>query len=395
MAVATRPANEPVSSGELQILDLERASEVERRHQVLAAYLDLQGDDALVIQRPSNFAWLTGGGDNLRPGSPDPTTSLFITREARVALCNSVDSLQVFDRELSGLGFQLKERPWDEPRQVLVQDLCRGRRVATDVPAPGMRDAENELADFRRSLSEREIVTLRRLARMLTHAVEATARNFAIGDTEAEVAGQLAHRLLRHQMTPVRLQVLADGQGRRYRNWSHGSDRIERFCTIGAVARMHGLHCGVTRTVSLGQPPNALLEAHQTASLVAATAFFFSQAGWDSQQTWQRIERIYEKYGAAEEWRSAEQGDVTGYEAVEIPFTPRTKIRLSTGTPIFWRPSVRIAAIGETILIHADRTEVLTKPEDWPQLSVNVKGMSVQVPDILIREVSHKRIRRP
>ena len=56
---------------------------------------------------------------------------------------------------------------------------------------------------------------------------------------------------------------------------------------------------------------------------------------------------------------------------------------------------MRIAAVGETILIHADRTEVLTKPEDWPQLSVNVKGMSVQVPDILIREVARERIRRP
>jgi len=394
MAVATRPANEPVSSGELQILDLERASEVERRHQLLAAFLDLQGDDALVIQRPSNFAWFTGGGDNTLPGSSEPTAALFLTREARVALCNSVNSLKVFDHELSGLGFQLKERPWDEPRPALIQDLCRGRSVASDQPWPGLRDADLELADFRRTLSDRETVTLRRLARMLTHAVEATARNLASGDTEAEVAGQLAHRLVRHQLTPVRLQVLADGQGRRYRHWNYGSDQIERYCTVSAVARMHGLHCGVTRTVSLGQPPNALLEAHQTAALVAATAFFFSQAGWDSQQVWQRIERIYEKYGAAEEWRCAEQGDVTGYEPVELPLTPRTRFRLSTGTPIFWHPSVRVASIGETVLIHADRTEVLTKPEDWPQLSVNVKGTSVQIPDILCREISRERSRR-
>jgi hypothetical protein len=56
---------------------------------------------------------------------------------------------------------------------------------------------------------------------------------------------------------------------------------------------------------------------------------------------------------------------------------------------------VRIAPIGETVLIHADRTEVLTKPEDWPLLSINVKGTSVQVPDILIREVSRERFRRP
>ncbi|MBL8851423.1 MAG: hypothetical protein JNG89_17195 [Planctomycetaceae bacterium] len=391
MAVATRPAFEPVSSGEIQVLDRERAEEVDRRHQALAAYLELRGDDALLIQRPSNFAWLTCGGENVRPGSSDPTTSLFVTREARVALCNSVDSLQVFDHEISGLGFQLKERPWDEPRSVLIDDLCRGRRVATDVPWPGLRNADAELADFRRSLTAKEAQDLRGLARSLTRAVEATARNCAYGDAESEVAGQVAHRLLRHQMTPVRIQVMADGQGRRYRNWSCSGERIDRFCTISAIARQHGLHCGVTRTFSLGQPPQALLEAHQTASLVAASAFFFSQAGWDFQQTWPRIERIYEKYGAAEEWRTAEQGDVIGYEPSEVKLSSRTSLRLSAGTPIFWHPTVRVAGIGETVLLHPDRTEVLTRPEDWPQLSINVKGTSVQIPDILIRELTVRR----
>lgn len=394
MAVAQRSAYEPVSSGEFQVIDLERAGEVERRHQLLASYLDLHDDDALIVQRPSNFAWLTCGGDNTRPDGTEPAAALFVTREARVALCNSANSAQLFDHELPGLGFQLKERPWDEPRTVLIDDLCRGRRVATDLPQPGLREADQELADFRRELSESETQVLRGLARTVTHAVEATARSFAPGETEAEVAGQVAHRLLRHHAAPVRIQVLADGQGRRYRDWKRGEGQIDRYCTITVVARQNGLHCGVSRTVSLGQPPSALLDAHQTAVLVAATAFFFSQAGWESRQTWQRIERIYEKYGAAEEWRHAAQGEVIGYEPNEVELSPRAGFQLATGTPIFWHPSVRVASVGDTVLIHADRTEVLTKPQDWPQLSVNVKGTSVQVPDILCREWTSPK-RRP
>ena len=88
MAVATRTAYEPVSSGEIQVVDLERAEEVERRHQLLASFLDLKGDDALLLQRPSNFAWLTCGGENTRPGTSETTTTLFITEEARVAVRN-------------------------------------------------------------------------------------------------------------------------------------------------------------------------------------------------------------------------------------------------------------------------------------------------------------------
>ena len=386
MAVAQRSAYDPVSSGEFQVVDLERAGEVERRHELLASYLDLHDDDALVIQRPSNFAWLTCGGDNTQPAGVDPTAALFVTREARVVLCNSANAARIFDHELPALGFQLKERPWEESRSVLIDDLCRGRRVATDIPHSGLRDADLELADFRRELGEAEIVALRGLARIVTHAVEATARNFACGETEAEVAGQVAHRLLRHQARPVGIQVLADGQGRRYRDWKNSDGRIDRYCTISAVARRSGLHCGVSRTVSLGQPPSALVEAHQTAALVAATAFFFSQAGWEAKQTWKRIQRIYEKYGAAEEWRCATQGEVIGYEPLEVTLSPRTDFQISSGTPIFWHPSVRVASIGETVLVHADRTEVLTKPEDWPQLSVNVKRTSVQIPDVLCRE---------
>ncbi|MFO1093235.1 MAG: hypothetical protein U0992_07960 [Planctomycetaceae bacterium] len=393
MAVATRPY-EPVSSGELQILDPERATEVDRRHQLLAAYLELRGDDALLLQRPSNFAWLTCGGNNTLPGANEPTAALFVTREARVALCSSADSSQLFDHELSGLGFQLKERPWEEPRSVLIEDLCRGRNVAADGPTPGARNAETELADFRKSLNDREVIAIRSLARTLTHSVEATARSFSCGDTAAEVAGQVAHRLYRHQATPVRIQVLADGQGRRYRHWTCGNEQIERYCTIIAVARQRGLHCGVARTVSLGQLPNALVEAHQTAALVACSAFFFSQAGWEFRETWRRVERIYEKYGAAEEWRQADVGAMTGYEPCEVSLSPRTNCRIAAGTPMFWHPTVRVATIGETILVHSDRTEVLTRPEDWPQLSINIKGTSVQIPDILCREISNGRLLR-
>lgn len=387
MAVASRAACEPVSSGEFQAVDLERAEEVERRHHLLAAFLELTGDDALILQRPSNFAWLTCGGTNCRPGAGDAAAALFITPDARVALCNAVDSAELFDFELPGLGFQLKERPWDEPRQVLLNDLCRGRRVATDVPSPGLRDVGGELADFRRALGPREWAELRGLSRLLTHAIEATARHFSPGDSEAEVAGQLAHRLLRHQVTPVRIQVIADGRGRRYRHWGFSNDSIDRCCVISALVRRRGLHCGATRTVSLGQPPAALVEAHQRAALVAATAFYFSQAGWELAQTWRRIARIYEKYGAAEEWHDADQGEVLGYEPVEAIAAPRATYRLSPGTPVFWHPSVQAAAVGETILVHADRTEIVTQPEDWPQLSVNVKGTAIEVPDILCREL--------
>ena len=387
MSTASSLAYDPVSSGELPSLDLERVDEVERRHKLLAEHLELRGDQGLLIRKPSNFAWLTCGGRNTRPGTNEAVASAFLTNEARVLLCNVIDSQQLFDRELPALGFQLKERPWDESCEVLRNDLCRGRQVGCDVPQEGLRDAGAELADFRRRLDARELTTLRALARSLTHAVEASCRTFQHGDTEAEVAGQVAHRLMRHGINPVRIQVMADGQGHRYRHWGFGSDRIERYCVISVVVERLGLHCGVTRTVCLGQPPSSLLESHQLAALVAATGMFFSQAGWESRETWSRIQRIYEKFGAPDEWRLVDQAEVTGYEMVEQRISPKSKFHLSAGTPVYWHPTVNGASVGESIIVHAEHAEHITQPGDWPQLEIEVKGKMVHVPDVLCREV--------
>ncbi len=198
---------DPLSSAELQAVDPERFQEVERRHALLVEYMALSNLQGLLLVRPENFAWLSAGGDNSRRLSGEPVAALFITPDARLVLCNSVDSLQLFDRELAGLGFQLKERPWTEDRQILCQDLCRGRTVADDLSP--LSTTGRDLADLRALLSSEDVRRLRNLAHDLTHAVEATARHCFPGESEAEVAGQLAHRLLKREVSPVTLQVMA------------------------------------------------------------------------------------------------------------------------------------------------------------------------------------------
>ncbi|HID24417.1 MAG TPA: hypothetical protein EYP14_18740, partial [Planctomycetaceae bacterium] len=53
----------PMSSAEIPLAGAERAVEVERKHQAVTELLASRQFDALLIQRPSNFAWFTAGGD--------------------------------------------------------------------------------------------------------------------------------------------------------------------------------------------------------------------------------------------------------------------------------------------------------------------------------------------
>jgi Xaa-Pro aminopeptidase len=375
---------DPVSTDNLQLVDLDRLHEVERRHALLAEYLSLRNLDALLLQRPENFAWLSCGGDCTRNLSGSPAAALFVTADARLALCQSPDSGQLFDRELNGLGFQLKERPWTEPLPVLMNDLCRGRQIASDHDLEGT--IHEDLSDFRCALSDKDHEHLRALGRELTHCLEAAARHCERGDSESELAGHLCHRMMRREISPVSIQVMADGQGRRYRHWAYGPDHIERFAVLTAIGRRNGLHVGVSRTICFGSPPQQLVDAHSHCCLLQSTGMYFSQRGWAFSETWSRVARIYEKFGAAEEWRAAEQANVIGYDACEAAITPHSSKQFLTGSAVFWHPSVRNACVGDTVLLREQGLEVLTGGENWPMLPVTVKGESFPQPAILYRE---------
>lgn len=376
---------DPVSSGEIRAIDFDRVAEVDRRHDLLKGYLKLKELDGLLLRDPANFAWLTCGGDNTHQGNEGPRATAFINGDARVLLCDSIDSGMVFDRELPGLGFQLKERPWHQCREKLCQDLSRGRRTGSDTPGLGDSYVGDDLVDFRVRLTEYEHRILRTLGRLVAHAVEATARNLTQGATEAEVAGHLSHRLIRHEVQPICIQVMADGQGHRFRRWGYSSDTIERYCVLSATGRYRGLHATATRTMCFDKPPSNLKQSHSVATLVQATGMAFSVPGWEVSEVWKRVARIYEKFDAAEEWHQAEQGEVTGYRLCESCVTPSSNFMLQEGMVMTWKPSVRASLSGDTLLIRADNNEVLTPSENWPRMTVEIKGQPVEYPDILVR----------
>ncbi|MGH7201567.1 MAG: M24 family metallopeptidase, partial [Planctomycetaceae bacterium] len=216
--------------------------------------------------------------------------------------------------------------------------------------------------------------------------VEATARNCTAGQSESEIAGELAHRLIRREIMPERLQVWADGQSQRYPHAAFSRDQsVERFCTIAAVARRWGLCAAATRTVCFGEAPQDLQAAHHHCGLIQATGVRFSQPEWELFEVWNRVRRIYEKFGHADEWRRAEQAEVIGYRACEVPLLPKSEFRLASGMAMHWHPSVGPAVMGDTFLINADSREVLTPMEDWPRMRIEIKDALIERPEILQR----------
>lgn len=363
-----------------------RRSDVHAKHALVADLLEARGLDGLVLQEPANLSWFSSGGDFLSAADRAPVAAMFVTRDARVIITNNVHSQYVFERLVPELGFQLKERSWPESRRGLIDDLCRGRRVASDTAVDKAVSLATELRQLRMCLTELEQQRCRALGRLLVHALEATARSCQPGQSEAEIAGEVAHRLVKRKVRPVSLSVAADGVLQRHRHWTYSERLLERNATISATASRWGLHVSASRTIVFGTAEDEFVEAYNHASLLQATAFYFTVSNWTVAEVWKRVRRIYEKFGRKHEWELAEQGALLGYMSEELPLLPGSEQCARPGMAFHWRPSVGPCLVSDSTLVTSHGPNHLTPVEYWPTQTVQVKQYAVECPAILRRQ---------
>lgn len=372
-----------MSSGEMIIVPPDRVADIDLKHERIAQFLSTEGLDGLILQKSCNFSWFTSGGKNGTSEGDHSQAALFLTPTARLVICQNSDTTQIFDHELPGAGFQLKERPWMEPLESLLLDLCRGRQVGSDCGLSKTRDVSNVIAKLRSPFSNFECAKLRELGSDLSHAVEATGRNLTVGRTEAEIAGELVHRLSKREIEGVRIQILADNRRNRHPNWTFDRSPVNHCCTLLAIGRRHGLLLGTSRTVALTPMEPHAKSDFQHATMLSATAARFAQAGWTLGETMERVKRIYEKLDQVDEWREAPIGGTIGYEVCEARLQPRSAYQLSAPSCCLFHPKVRQSINAVSILVEQSGFDVLTSVENWPVMEVTVKDQIVSMPGIL------------
>src|SRR5262249_46793796 len=173
--------------------------------------------------------------------NPAELPALYYSGDQRWVLAANVDAQRLFDEELDGLGFQLKEWPWHWGRDQLLADLCHGRSVACDRPFQNCKFVGPRLQQMRRALTVYELACYHALGLIVSHALEATCRTMKPGETEREAAGQLAHRLLHRGAYAVNLEVAADGRSRPYRHCGSTGTPVKRYCVLSTTARKYRL----------------------------------------------------------------------------------------------------------------------------------------------------------
>ena len=364
---------------------MDRRADVEIKQQRVADLLREVGCDGLLLLLPENFAWLTAGGTSRGILDPDMQPGLYVSPDARWILSGNADSQRLFDEEVDGLGFQLKEWPWHWGRTQLLNDLCQGRNIACDVPLGSCKVVGAQVQLLRRNLTDYEIACCRALGQALSHALEATGRTLAVGETEREIAGQISHRLLHRGVQPLLIAVAADSRGRVYRQPAFTSAPVQRNCVLTVSARKYGLCARASRSVSFGQSDTAFRRDHDSACKISATYVAGSWPDSVPRQILLTGQRIYQLTGVEHEFFLSPQGHLTGRAPVELNLMPHHEEVLQANWAVTWCVTVGAAVSCDTFLISEEGPRAITAPENWPLKRIRIQGAEFVRPDILVR----------
>jgi Xaa-Pro aminopeptidase len=385
VALETDKADAPAPPGPPARPVSDRRSDIDAKHEQVAALLAEHNCEGLMVLDPANLAWLTSGAAARNVLDPEEWPGVYYTAAQRWLVASNIDAQRMFDEELDEMGYLLKEWPWSWRREQLVTALCQSRPTACDTALPGTKPVGDALRLLRRKQSIYDQACAKLLGQLLAHALEASCRTVQPGDTEREFAGQIGHRLLRRGAYPVSISVAADGRSRRYRRQGFTAVAIEKSCVVSATARKYGLHVSATRSFSFGAANEEWKKDHITACKVGAT---YSSHTYPDALVGEILvagRRTFLLTGAEHEWQLGQQGYVTGRVPVEASFYPDSEEVLKAGWLMVWQPTVQMAAYGDTFLIDDKGPVLLTPAEEWPVVGVKIAGVEVPCPSILER----------
>ncbi len=363
----------------------DRRDDIDWKHQRIAQVLAEVECDGLLLLNPTNFAWLTSGAVARCILDPQEQPALFFTPTQRWLLCSNSESQRMFDEELDGMGFMLKEWPWHWGRAQLLADLIVNRKVACDELLQGVQFVGDRLRMMRRVLTPYEQACARQVGQIVAHALEATCRSALPGDTERELAGQIAHRLYRRGASPAMISVAADGRLRDYRRHGFTSASVEKYAVLTCTARKYGLYVTASRTFCFGPADETLRKEYLTACKVAATFIANTWPDAAIKEMFNAAKRTYLLTGFEHEWRACPQGWIGGRAPVELPLLPDSPALLQTGWLATWSPTVGGTACVDSFLVLETGAERLTPTEQWPLVSLRISGMEVVTPNLLER----------
>src|SRR5215211_8198219 len=134
------------------------------RKQRLGELMQRRGVDAVVLRRPANFAWYTGGADSkVDHVAPEGVADLIVRADSQLVLTSTIEAPRM--RAEQTPDFEVVEYPWHEDRADALRDVLGNARTVIDRGLAGTVNISDEIARLRWALDSDAVESLRAVGR--------------------------------------------------------------------------------------------------------------------------------------------------------------------------------------------------------------------------------------
>jgi Xaa-Pro aminopeptidase len=330
-----------------------------RRREQLRELLERRGLRAIVLRRPANFAWYTGGADTrVDHVSPDGVADLVVTAAGECVVTSTIEAPRMRAEQTPDL--EIVEYTWYEGPDAALREVAGGEAIGADVPLAGAMDVAEPVAQLRRVLDPDAIERLRLVGRDATEAMAEAAATVVAGTNELEAAAALAAACRRRGLSSPVLLAAADDRIAQHRHPLPVGATVERRAMLVVSAERGGLYANLTRFVELEEPDAEL--ARRVAACDEILRRMREEAtrpGTTLAEAFEACRGFYRDAGFPGEERLHHQGGTTGYGSREVIATPSTPHVIATSQAFAWNPSITGAKAEETFVLTETGPEVV------------------------------------
>jgi len=320
--------------------------------------LDRVGIDAVVLRRPHNFAWYSGGADNrVDHAAPTGVAAIVVTRHGEHVVTDNIEAPRMREEQVPG--WDVVEYQWHAGPGDLIRDLAGGANLGADAAGPDEVDVDGVIAPLRYRLDDEAAVRYRGVAADAVSAVDAACAALDPAMTETEAAGAVLGACRAADLSASALMVGGAARLPRHRHPIPAGAPLGARALVVVCAERGGLYANLSRFVHF-EPP----DADQAAGLEACQAILArmreaTRPGRTLADVFDDCRRFYAEAGHPDGWRHHHQGGLTGYRSRELIAAPGVDLEIAVGQAFAWNPSLPGAKAEETFLLTAAGPEVL------------------------------------
>lgn len=366
---------------------MDTQAEIELKKARLRGLLEERNLDAVYLKTQSNFSWLTGGGLNVVGIAMElGVVGLLVTRDREYAVCNNIEAPRMEEEEkIEEKGFELHTFPWYADREEeIVKELVGTERLGADFGFTAAENIAGAVAPLRYSLTTAEISRYEELGKLASRAIEETALTVRPGDKECAVVGRLAEHLWADRVDYITTFCAADERIAEFRHPIATEKSIRKRAMLCVNARKWGLIVSLTRFVQFEPVSEELRRIYNANVHIDCTLMANTIPGRPAVEAFNLGIQDYRELGFGDEYELHHQGGAIGYAGRDYKVNFNTREIVRENQAFCWNPSITGSKSEDVILATTDGPKLLSKPQVFPVLEMEIDGYQFGRPDILV-----------